>query len=214
MTRTMTLAAMAVAAACAAAATGTAQPAAPKADSAPAGVYALDPAHSTVAFRVGHVGLSAFAAGFDKVSGQLTFDPANPRAMRVEATIDVASLDLPAPPAGFHDQLMGEAWFDAKRHPQMTFRSTKVEPTGPRTARVTGDLTLRGVTKPAVLEVTYNNGYAKGQMDPAANRIGFSGRATINRSDYGMSYGVPAPGSNIGVADKVEIALETEWTKN
>ncbi|WP_374470059.1 YceI family protein [Phenylobacterium sp.] len=209
-------AALALAAACAALPPTAAwtQPPAKVTTTAPAGAYVLDPAHSTVAFRVRHLGLSAFAAGFDRVSGELRFDPQNPQAMGVEVAIEVASLDLPAPPAGFHDQLMGETWFDAARHPRIAFRSTKVELTGPRTARVTGDLTLRGVTRPVVLEATFNNGYAKGEMDPGAARVGFSGRATIRRSEFGMAYGVPAPGSNMGVGDEVEVAIETEWTKN
>lgn len=186
--------------------------AAPAAIDAPAGVYTLDPNHSTVVFKVSHLGFSNYTATFDKLGGQLTFDPANPTAMSVNATIDVASLDLPAPPAGFHDELIGKNWFDSAANPQITFKSTKVETTGPRSANVTGDLTLHGVTKPVVLAATFNGGYPPNSMDPGGARIGFSAKTSFKRSDFGMGYGVPAPGSNMGVSDNVDVAIETEWS--
>jgi polyisoprenoid-binding protein YceI len=181
---------------------------------APAGLYTLDPAHSAVTFEVSHIGMSSYTAGFDKIAGQLQFDPANPTAMSVNATADVASLDLPAPPAGFHQQMMSAAWFDAGRHPQITFRSTRVEPTGARTARVTGDLTLRGVTRPITLEATYNDGYPPNGMDPSGSRIGLSARGVLKRSEFGMSYGIPEPGSKMGVGDEVTFRIEAEFTKS
>lgn len=179
---------------------------------APAGVYSLDPFHSTVVFKVSHLGFSNYTADFDKLDGKLTFDPANPAAMSVEATIDVPSLDLPAPPAGFHTELMGKSWFDAAANPKITFKSTKVETTGPRSAKVTGDLTLHGVTKPVVLDATFNGGYPPNAMDPGGARVGFSAKTRFKRSDFGMGYGVPAPGSNMGVSDDVDVAIETEWS--
>ncbi|MCR5881018.1 YceI family protein [Phenylobacterium sp. J367] len=179
---------------------------------APAGRYALDPTHSTVTFQVSHLGFSNYTAGFDQLGGALQFDPANPAAMSVEATIDVASLDLPAPPAGFKTELLGAQWFDVGKHPQITFRSTKVEPTGPRAARVTGDLTLHGVTRPVTLEATFNGGYPPGGMDPGGARVGFSAKGAFKRSDFGMGYGVPAPGTSMGVGDEVAVAIETEWS--
>jgi polyisoprenoid-binding protein YceI len=179
---------------------------------APAGTYTLDPAHSTIGFKVSHLGFSNYSAGFDRLDGKLVFDPANPAAQSVEATIQVASLDLPAPPTGFHDTLLGAEWFDAARFPQITFRSTRVEPTGPRTARVTGDLTLHGVTKPVTLEATFNGGYPPNAMDPGGARVGFSAHGSFKRSDFGMGYGVPAPGTTMGVSDEVEVAIETEWS--
>jgi polyisoprenoid-binding protein YceI len=183
-------------------------PAAAKSD-APAGTYELDPAHTQVLFRVNHLGFSHYTADFDKVKGTLKFDPANPSAMTVEAVIDPKSLDLPTPPAGFHDELMGKAWFDAKTYPEITFRSTKVETTGPNTAKVTGDFTLHGVTKPVTLEATFNGGYAPNAYDGA--RAGFSAHGSFKRSDFGMGAGVPAPGSTFGVSDEVEVTIETEF---
>ncbi|HVI33517.1 YceI family protein [Phenylobacterium sp.] len=186
---------------------------APEPVTAPAGLYTLDKAHSTLTFKVSHLGFSNYTASFDDLDGRLQFDPAKPAAMSVEATIDVRSLDLPAPPAGFREELLGPNWFDAGRHPTITFRSTRVEPTGARTARVTGDLTLHGVTKPVVLEATFNGGYPPNEMDPGGARIGFSARGSFKRSDFGMGYGVPAPGSNMGVGDAVEVGIETEFSR-
>lgn len=176
---------------------------------APAGTYTLDHAHSTVVFRLSHLGFSKYTASFAKLDGTLQFDPKSPAGITVEAKIDPKSLELPTPPTGFRDTLLGKDWLDAAKYPQIGFRSTKVEPTGANTARVTGDLTLHGVTRPIVLEATFNGGYAPNAFDGA--RVGFSARGAFRRSDYGIAYGLPAPGTNMGVGDRVEITIETEW---
>ena len=93
----------------------------------------------------------------------------------------------------------------------MTFKSTRVDPTGPHAAKVTGALTLHGVTRPAVLAVTYNGGYPPTSFDPGG-RIGFSAHGSLKRSAFGMSQGIPAPGSTLGVGDDVEIIIETEFS--
>ena len=178
----------------------------------PAGRYLLDKSHTSVVFRVNHLGVSRYTAAFARVDGALQFDPARPAAMRVEATIDPTSLVLNAPPAGFHQALMGKAWFDAAKFPQIAFRSTRVDPTGPRTAKVTGNLTMHGMTRPMVLDVTYNGGYPPGGFDPGGARIGFSARGVLKRSAFGISAGIPAPGSTMGVSDDVDVAIETEFS--
>ena len=178
----------------------------------PAGQYYMDKAHTSVVFRVSHLGFSRYTAQFSRVDGKLQFDPANPTAMKVEATIDPTSLVLNAPPAGFLDSLMGKQWFDAAQFPQIAFRSTKVEPAGANAAKVSGDLTLHGVTKPIVLDVTYNGGYPPNSFDPGGARIGFSAHGTLKRSAFGIAYGIPAPGSTMGVSDDVEFAIETEFS--
>jgi polyisoprenoid-binding protein YceI len=193
-----------------AAQSATAAPAA--APQPPPGAYVMDKAHTSVTFRVSHLGFSRYTAHFATVDGKLKFDPAHPAAMSVEATIDPTSLQLNTPPAGFHDQLMGKSWFDAAAFPAITFRSTKVALTGPKTAQVTGDFTLHGVTKPVTLDVTYNGGYPPNAMDPGGARVGFSGHGVIKRSAFGMGFGVPAPGSNLGVSDDVEVMIETEFS--
>ncbi|MFI4966356.1 MAG: YceI family protein [Caulobacterales bacterium] len=175
----------------------------------PAGAYVMDKAHTSVTFRVSHLGFSRYTARFATVDGKLKFNPAAPAAMAVEATIDPQSLVLNTPPAGFHDQLMGKSFFDAARYPAITFKSTKVQPTGANTAKVTGDFTLHGVTKPVTLDVTYNGGWAANAMDGA--RIGFSAHGVLKRSAFGMGFGVPAAGSTLGVGDDVEVMIETEF---
>ena len=182
-------------------------------DAAP-GTYAMDLSHTSVVFRVSHIGLSAYTARFNKVDGKLVFDPANPAAQSVSATIDAASLDTayPDPKTLDFDAQVGKEFLDAANHPTITFVSTKVEPTGPRTARVNGDLTLRGVTKPVVLEAVFNGGYKAGGMDPSGNRIGFSAKTRIKRSDFGITYGLPAPGTTMGVGDDVDVIIESEFT--
>ncbi|MEI9903557.1 MAG: YceI family protein [Asticcacaulis sp.] len=127
----------------------------------------------------------------------------------VTATIDPQSLALNTPPKGFHDELMDKSFFDARTYPAITFTSTKVEMTGATTAKVTGDLTLHGSTHPVTLDATFNGGYPGMDMDPQA-RIGFSLSGQLNRSDFGMGYGIPAPGSNLGVGDAVSFQIETE----
>ena len=177
-----------------------------------AGGYVLDKAHTSVSFKVSHLGFSHYTARFSRIDGKLAFDPAKPAAMAVEASIDPLSLELNAPPAGFHDELMGKAWFNAAAFPAITFRSTKVEPTGANTAKVTGDFTLHGVTKPVVLEVTYNGGYPPSSFDPGG-RIGFSAHGVFKRSAFGISAGIPAPGTTMGVSDDVEVMIETEFSQ-
>jgi polyisoprenoid-binding protein YceI len=179
------------------------------ASDAPAGQYEIDPAHTNLSFKVTHLGFSHYTADFDRVTGKLSFDPAHPAAMTVEARIDPMSLDLNAPPAGFHDELMGEGFFNAKLFPAITFKSTRVEVTGPATAKVTGDLTLHGVTRPVTMDVTFNGGWKANAYD--GDRIGFSAHGMLKRSEFGMGNGVPAPGSSMGVSDQVDFAIETEF---
>jgi polyisoprenoid-binding protein YceI len=187
----------------------------PAASTAPAGLYKMDRGHTSVNFGVSHMGFSNYTARFTKVDGQLNFDPANPAAMSVTATIDPASIqtNYPDKDYDFDADLRGKNFFDTARFPQLTFKSTRVEPTGANTARVTGDLSLHGVTAPVVLDVTFNGGYAAMPMDPAGARIGFSAHGALKRSAFGMGMGVPEPGSNMGVGDEVEIMIETEFTK-
>ena len=189
----------------------TPAPAVPAKVDVPAGAYTLDKAHASMTFKVNHLGFSHYTAQFTDFDAKLQFDPANPTAASLTATIDPTSLDLPTPPAGFLDTLVGEQWLDAKKYPEITFRSTKVAVTGARSAKITGDLTLHGVTKPIVLDATFNGGYAGHPMDPHA-RIGFSAHGKFNRSDFGIAFGVPAPGTTMGVSDQVDVSIETEFS--
>jgi polyisoprenoid-binding protein YceI len=182
----------------------------PKAD-VPAGDYTLDKHHATLVMRLSHLGFSHYRAAFAEFDAKLHFNQNNAAASTLEATIDPKSLTVPAPPEGFLADLTGPNWLNVASYPTITFKSTKVETTGPDTGKITGDLTLHGVTKPVVLDVTYNGGYAGHPMDPHA-RIGFSAKGTFKRSDFGIAFGVPAPGTTMGVGDDVEVTIEAEFS--
>ena len=175
----------------------------------PAGTYTIDKAHTSLVFRVNHLGFSNYTAQFTKIEGSMHFDPARPELSSIAATVDTGSLELTAPPAGFRDTLLGKDWLNAVSFPQITFRSTKVERTGRNTARITGELRLHGLTQAIVLQATYNGGYAGHPMDPHA-RIGFSAHGSFKRSAFGIAFGIPAPGTTMGVGDEVDVSIETE----
>lgn len=180
----------------------------------PAGAYTLDRSHASLLFRVNHLGFSNYTARFRRFDAQLQFDPANLAASQVVASVDVNSLetDFPDPATlDFNATLTGAEWLDAARFPRMEFASRRIATTGANTVRIDGDLTLRGVTRPIVLEARFNGGYAGHPMDPRA-RIGFSARGTLKRSEFGIAYGIPAPGTTMGVSDEVEIVIEAEFS--
>lgn len=188
--------------------------AAPSGDIEPkAGAYKLDKAHASLLFRVNHLGFSQYTARFKRFDADLQFDPAKPAAMSVNATIDPGSIETDFPDPAAHDfnaNLRGAQWLDTARFPAITFRSKAVELTGVKTARVTGELNLHGVAHPMALDVTFNGGYAGHPMDPQS-RIGFSARGVLKRSEFGIAYGIPAPGTMMGVSDAVEVLIEAEF---
>jgi polyisoprenoid-binding protein YceI len=129
----------------------------------------------------------------------------------VNVQIDPRSIDADGAPAGFMATLAGEQWLDAGKFPQMTYRSKSVQRVGKNGLRIDGELTLHGVTRPVVLNGTYNGGYASHPMEPRA-RIGFSATGTLKRSEFGLAYGIPAPGTTMGVGDDVELIIEAEFS--
>jgi polyisoprenoid-binding protein YceI len=191
-----------------------AAPVTPAKTDAPAGVYALDKTHASVTFRINHLGLSHYTARFTRMEAELKFDPAHPEAMSVTATVDPHSIktDYPNKEPDFDAELQKDKWLDTGKYPEMTFKSTKVELTGPNTARVTGDFTLHGMTKPVTLDVTYN-GFMHLDMGAPGDHIGFSAHGSLKRSDFGVKEGIPQPGSNMGVGDDVEFIIEAEFVK-
>jgi polyisoprenoid-binding protein YceI len=186
---------------------------APAASSAPvpAGTYTLDKAHASLLFRVNHLSFSHWTARFTKFDAQLQFDPADPAKSSVKVTVDPRSIASDNAPDGFMTTLAGPEWLDAGKYPEMTYRSTKVERSGPNGLRISGQLTLHGVTKPVTLMATYNGGYAGHPYDPHA-RVGFSAKGTLKRSAFGVAYGIPAPGTIMGVFDDVEVIVEAEFS--
>jgi polyisoprenoid-binding protein YceI len=156
------------------------------------------------------LGYSHFTARFERWDAALQLDPAAPENSQISVSIDPRSIASDNPPDGFIDIMRGAEFLDAARFPEITFRSTRIERTGPNTANITGDLTLHGVTRPVTLEARFNGGYEGMHLDPHA-RVGFSAHGTFNRADFGMAMGIPAPGTNVGVSDAVDVIIETEF---
>lgn len=180
----------------------------------PAGAYTLDKSHASLIFKVDHLGFSNYTARFKRFDAQLQFDPQNLAASKLTAVIDARSLetDFPDPAKlDFNATLQNEQWLDTAKFPDITFRSTKITVTGPNAMRIAGEMTLHGVTRPVTLQATYNGGYAGHPMDPHA-RIGFSAHGSLKRSEFGVSYGIPAPGTKLGVGDEVQVIIETEFS--
>jgi polyisoprenoid-binding protein YceI len=180
---------------------------------APTGEYALDPHHTTVTIRAQHFGLAHYTLRFNKVAGTLNFNAETPAQSTVTATIDVTSLDTPySGNRDFDAELQNSSWLDSASFANATFTSTGVEQTGPNTARVTGDLTLRGQTHPVTFDVTYGGSHSPHPMGMQVSSIGFSARATIQRSQFGINELIPRAG-NDGVSDEVEILIEAEFQR-
>lgn len=179
----------------------------------PAGAYKLEKSHATLIFKINHLGFSNYTARFKQFDAELQFDPTKLAASQLTATVDARSLetDFPYPEqVDFNKQLQNKDWLNTAQFPEMKYVSKKIDVTGNK-LHINGELTLRGVTKPVVLEATYNGGYAGHPMDPHA-RIGFSAQGVLKRSEFGMTYGIPAPGTTMGVGDDVTVILELEFS--
>src|ERR1700675_183710 len=194
------------------AAESAAPPAMPPMSAPPAGQYQLDKSHASLLLRVSHLGFSTYTTRFSRFDAELTFDPNNITASKVVTTIDTSSLELDAAPPICFDIVKGPKMLDTAKFPKIVFRSEKVRMTGAKSMEITGTLDLLGVTRPLVLTGTYNGGYpGMPKMDPHA-RIGFSAHGSFKRSDCGMTYGVPAPGTTMGVGDLIDFSIEAEFT--
>lgn len=162
--------------------------------------YKIDPNHTDVIASWSHMGFSNPSAHFGRVDGTIVYDAANVSKSSVNVIIPLSGMNSHV--ADFDKHLSSSELFDFAKFPDITFRSTKVQPAGKNKLLVTGNVTVRGVTKPAVLNVTLN-----GQgMHPMAKKqaIGFDATTTLKRSDFGLGYAVPA------VSDKVSIRITTE----
>ena len=150
---------------------------------APTGRYGLETHHSQVLFSIFHQGLTHFHGRFDRLTGTLDFNAADPAKSAVSITIDTSSIDTPSPQ--LNQELSGPNVFDAQKFPTATFKSTSIQRTGPTTGKITGDLTIRNITKPVTLDVTFNGG----SLSPMSNAyaIGFSATTTIKRTDFGIT---------------------------
>src|SRR5437660_3851770 len=147
------------------------------------GEYALDTAHSRIGFVARHAMVTKVRGSFKEFTGGGYFDAEDPRKSHLEVTIKAPSIDTGNADRDAH--LRGNDFFDMENHPEIRFASTAVEPTGDDTYRVTGDLTIKGVTKPVAIDFEYTGN----AVDPFGNeRVGFEGKVTINRKDWGVNW--------------------------
>jgi len=164
------------------------------------GTYALDPRHTDVIAQWNHFGFSNPSLHFGQVQGKIVFDADNVAASSVEATIPLAGLEAYIP--AFNEHLRSADFFAADTFPEVTFKSTAVEAAGINQLKVTGDLTIKGITKPAVLEVSIN-GFGEHPMSKRPT-AGFDAVTTIKRSDFDMGAYVP------NVSDEIQLRITTE----
>ena len=167
----------------------------------------IDTSHSGVHFSVRHMVIAKVRGAFDEFSGTVELDEANPAASKVSVRIDAASIDTREEKRDAH--LRSADFFDVENYPELTFTSTKVEKADDG-YRVTGDLTIRGVTKEVVLAAE-SLGAGK---DPWGNdRIAFSATTAVNRKDFGLTWNQALETGGVLVGDKIEISLDVQAVK-
>ncbi|MBB5046448.1 polyisoprenoid-binding protein YceI [Rhodopseudomonas rhenobacensis] len=168
-----------------------------------AGTYAVDPGHTQVEFGVSHMGFSNFRGRFSDASGALQLDPKAPAKSTFDVTVPTISVNTPV--AKLNDELKGDQWLDAKAFPQITFKATSVTPTGPNEAKVTGNFTLHGVTKPLTLNAKLHGA----GVNPLNKKVtvGFDLTGSLKRSDFGVKTYVPL------IGDEVDITISAAFEK-
>jgi polyisoprenoid-binding protein YceI len=163
--------------------------------------WKIDPNHSASQFSVKHLGISTVRGVFQKTSGTVAYDPSDLSKTQIDVTIDAASVDTRVQMRD--NDLRSDHFLDVAKYPNITFKSTRVEQAGPGKMKVTGDLTIHGVTKPVVLDV---EGPSPPTNAMGGLRMGAEATTKINRKDFGVN---GAPGV---VGDDVQITLDVEMT--
>jgi polyisoprenoid-binding protein YceI len=175
----------------------------------PAGHYVLDKSHAVLTAKLKHMGFSNYTLRFTKLDADFQYDPKSPATTKLNVTVDPASLDTATGADAFglkfSKELTGDGWLEAAKYPTITFVSTAIDIGDGQHGSVTGDLTFHGVTKPVVLDVTFN-GVGSG-MIPLTTRTGFSASTTIKRSEYGVGKYAPL------IGDDVTLNIEVEFEK-
>lgn len=178
------------------------------ASSAIADTYEIDASHTTVGFKVRHMAISSVPGRIKDFSGTFTYDPANVAAS--SATVELKPQSIDTDNQKRDDHLRGPDFLEVSKHAEMRFVTKKVTPTGKDSFDALGELTLRGVTKPVTLSVTYQ-GAAK---DPWGNeRAAFSATAKINRKDFGLTWNKLLDTGGLVVGEDVTILIEVEGIK-
>jgi polyisoprenoid-binding protein YceI len=168
--------------------------------------WQIDPAHSAAHFSVRHLMISNVRGEFNKLSGIVILSPADLTRSTVEISLETSSLNTREPQRDEH--LRSADFFDVANYPAITFRSTRIAPAGEEHFKLTGDLTIRGVTK----EITFDvEGPIPAMKDPWGNvRAGVMATAKINRKDFGLVWNVPIEGGGVLVGNEVSITIEAE----
>ena len=170
-----------------------------------AGTYQIDPGHTQIMFAYDHMGFSNNLGVIAESTGTLTLDPKNVAASKVSVEVPVANLRTGV--AKLDEHLMKPDFFDAAKFPKATFVSTAVKADGPTSAEITGNLTIKGITKPVTLDAQfYGAGKAPAMMGGKEN-VGFVATGAIKRSDFNMGYGVPM------VGDAIELKITAAFQK-
>lgn len=166
-----------------------------------AGAYTLDPDHASLIFKIDHLGFSDYVGRFNRFTATLDFDADDPTAARLDAIIDMTSLDVAND--AFAQTLTGPQWFDAQQFGEARFQSQRIERTGETTGRIFGALTLRGVTAPVVLDATFNGG-ARDRLRGGAYVVGFSARGVIDRTQFGVDRFAGMVGNDVAIEIEAE----------
>lgn len=162
--------------------------------------YEFDKSHTRILFFINHLGFSDMVGEFTSYDGAIIFDDKDPAKSSLDITIKPQSVRTSS--EALDKELQNDKFFNSEKFPEIKFVSTGIAATDEKTGNVTGNATLLGVTKPVVLNVTYN----KGDYHPYTNLYvsGFKAEATLKRSDFGMNYGLPM------IGDEVRIEIQTE----
>jgi polyisoprenoid-binding protein YceI len=177
-------------------------PPSPDYHTAEAGTYVADPHHSSVTWRISHMGLSNFTGRFNNVDARLTFNPQNPTAVRMEGKVELSHIDTGNPT--LDSTLKGSQFFDAKDFPDIKLVATGLEIVSPNRGRLQTEVTMHGITRPVTFDVTFH-GHAKNFEGKES--LGFSAHAILKRSAFNMGGFIPM------VGDDVDIWLESEFNK-
>ena len=171
---------------------------------AAAATFRIDPAHTTLGFRIRHMGIAFVEGEFDAFEGTIAFDPADLAATEATVTAQTASVDTDVEARDNH--LRSADFFEAETFPTMTFTSTGVQPTGQSRFRLTGDLTIKGTTRPVVFDVE-----SAGPIPiEDGQRVGFHATTEIDRRDFGITWGSELPGGIPAVGNLVQLVLDVE----
>jgi polyisoprenoid-binding protein YceI len=168
--------------------------------------WQIDPAHSSAQFAVKHLAISTVRGAFTKVNGSVLFDDKDITKSTVDVTIDANSIDTRV--EARDKDLRSDHFFDVEHYPTITFKSKKVEQVAPGRLKVTGDLTIHGITKEAVLDV---DGPTAPVKDPWGNqRIAVNATTRINRQDFGVKWNATMDNGGVVVGDDVAITIDAE----